>query len=72
MTNPLRQVLELPVPERVKLVQDIWDSVVEVPDALPLTDRERQELDRRLDDYERNPKLGVPWAELKARLLASR
>jgi putative addiction module component (TIGR02574 family) len=30
----------------------------------------QQELDRRLEAYERNPDAGVPWAELKQRLLA--
>ncbi len=59
--------LELSVPERLQLVQAIWDSIE--PDAVPIGDRERQELDRRLDSYSQNPEAGKPWEEVKARLL---
>jgi len=65
----LSEVLELPVAERLKLVEAIWDSIAEVPDALVLTEAQRTELDRRLDDYENNPEAGSPWHEVKARVL---
>jgi putative addiction module component (TIGR02574 family) len=29
-----------------------------------LSDAEREELDRRLDDMERNPGTGVPWEQI--------
>ena len=31
-------ILNLSVSERIQLVQDIWDSIAEVPDSVPLTD----------------------------------
>ena len=31
------EILALPVEERVRLVEAIWDSISAVPDALPLT-----------------------------------
>ena len=67
----LSELLELPVEERLKLVEALWESVAECPEALELTTAQKQELDRRLAAYERDPDAGVLWAELKQRLLAS-
>ena len=72
MAVRLSELLALPVEERLKLIEALWESVAECPEALELTDAQRQELDRRLAAYERDPGAGVPWAELKQRLLASR
>jgi putative addiction module component (TIGR02574 family) len=69
--KPIRisDVLELPVTERLKLVEAIWDSIAEAPEALQLTEAQRAELDRRLDEYEKNPEAGSPWSEVKERIL---
>ena len=72
MAVSLSEVLNLPLEERLRLVESIWDSIAQFPDALELTDAQRLELDRRLESYEADPSAGVPWAELKARLLADR
>lgn len=58
-------ILELSVPERILLVEDIWDSIVSVPEAVPLTSKQREELDRRLESYHKNPAAGSPWEEVK-------
>ena len=62
-------VLDLPVDQRLRLVQALWDSIVRDPSTLPITDAERAELDRRLEDFKRNPSSGRSWEEVKARLL---
>ncbi len=31
-------ILNLSVSERIQLVEDIWDSIVEIPEAMILTD----------------------------------
>ena len=43
---------KLPVAERIKLVEELWDSIASDQKALPLTDEQKAELDRRLDAYE--------------------
>lgn len=43
---------KLPVEERIKLVEELWDSIASDQKALPLTDEQKAELDRRLDAYE--------------------
>lgn len=70
MAVKVSELLALPVHERLKLVEVLWESVAECPEALELTVAQKQELDRRLEAYERNPDAGVPWAEIKQRLLA--
>jgi len=72
MAVNLTELLQLPIEERLRLVEALWDSISEFPEALQLSVAQKQELDRRLAAYERNPDAGVPWAELKQRLLASR
>ncbi|MBZ4652649.1 MAG: hypothetical protein JG761_1449 [Proteiniphilum sp.] len=42
----------LPIVERIRLVEDIWDSIAADQEVLPITDEQRAELDRRLDAYE--------------------
>jgi putative addiction module component (TIGR02574 family) len=60
-------ILNLSVSERIQLVQDIWDSIAEVPDSVPLTDEQKAELDRRLDAYHRDPNAGSPWSVVRER-----
>ena len=72
MAVNLSELLQLPVEERLKLVEALWESIAEFPEALQLTPAQKQELDRRLAAYVRDPDAGVPWPELKARLLAGR
>ncbi len=60
-------ILRLSVSERIQLVEDIWDSIAEVPDSIPLTDEQKAELDRRLDAYHKNPLAGSPWSVVRER-----
>jgi putative addiction module component (TIGR02574 family) len=56
----LADVIKLPVPERLKLVEAIWDSIAAVPDAIELSEAQRAELQHRLDDCRSNPSVGSP------------
>ena len=62
------EILALPVPERVRLVGAIWDSISAVPEALPLTQWQREELDRRLAEFEADPEAGSTLEEVFARI----
>jgi putative addiction module component (TIGR02574 family) len=65
----IAEVLALPVAERLKVVEAIWDSIAEVPEALHLTPAQEAELDRRLESYRQDPTAGSPWPEVRARIL---
>ena len=43
---------KLPVDERIKLVEELWDSIAADQKMLPLTNEQKAELDKRLDAYE--------------------
>jgi len=64
----LADVLEMPIAERIQFVQDVWDSIAAIPEAVPLTDEQREELDRRLEAYHRDPETSSPWEEVKDRI----
>ena len=49
---------ELPIEERIKVVEDIWDSIAGDQKILPLTTTQKAELDRRLDAYEIDQNIG--------------
>jgi len=66
MGEPAFDFSELSVPERIQLVEDLWDSVAAESPFLPLTPEEIAELERRLDEMERNPDAGIPWEQVKA------
>ncbi|MEI8299628.1 MAG: addiction module protein [Pseudomonadota bacterium] len=42
----------LPFDERIKLAEDLWDSIASDKQALALTTEQKAELDLRLDAYE--------------------
>ena len=65
----ISDLLELPVAERIRLVEDLWDSIAEVPEALPVTEEQGRELDRRLEAHRESPAAAVPWAEVRKRLI---
>lgn len=67
-TMTLNEISQLSVAERIQLVQDIWDTVWSRPENLELTEAQSQELDRRLQNYRREPESSVPWDEVKERI----
>lgn len=63
------EIRSLPVPERVNLVEQIWDSIVEDEQAFELTDAQKAELDRRMAAHTASPNRGKPWVDVRKRLL---
>ena len=51
--------------ERIELVEAVWDSIAESPESLPVTAAQKRELDRRLEEYEKNPQAGRTWEQIR-------
>jgi putative addiction module component (TIGR02574 family) len=66
----LEQVKELPVPERIKLVEGIWDSIEAETETVELSPEQQAELERRIEDLRLNPGGGIPWETIRAEALA--
>jgi len=62
------EIQQLSVAERVQLAEEIWDSIAATPEQLPVTDAQREELDRRLVSHERESANVVPWEQVREKL----
>ena len=60
----------LSVGERIALVQEIWDSIAADAERSPLTEEQKQEIDRRLAAHRANPQAAIPWEQVEAEALA--
>jgi putative addiction module component (TIGR02574 family) len=67
-TISISDILELPVQERIRLVELIWDSVAAVPEAVETSPALKAELKARLAEFEANPDAGYSWDQVKSRL----
>ena len=70
ITTTLNQIVALDIQDRIRLVQGILDSIAAEQLDPDLTEPQKQELDRRINDYEANPGEVMTWAEVKASIKA--
>ena len=61
-------LFSLSIPERIQLVEDIWDSIAVRPEMVELTPHVRSELDNRLAEHEQCPDDVSSWDEVRSRL----
>ena len=63
------QILSLTVPEKLQLIAEIWDSVVIQAEQIPLSQSQKQEVERRLSSYQDLENQGDDWKNVKTRIL---
>jgi putative addiction module component (TIGR02574 family) len=61
-------VFDLSPPERLQLVEDLWDDLATTSEAVPIHDWQKQELARRKANLLSNPASGLAWEEVKGRV----
>jgi putative addiction module component (TIGR02574 family) len=64
MSVLLEQALKLPVSERKKLADDIYESINSSAEGFRLTPEQEVELQRRIADHEKHPEEAIPWEEV--------
>jgi putative addiction module component (TIGR02574 family) len=67
VSNLRNEIGNLSAAEKFELLDALWESLE--ADELTLTDAQRDELDYRIGQYERNPDEVVPWEQVRAGLL---
>ncbi len=67
MTDQLKQLdySNLSTAERILLAQELWDSVYQKGEDLPLTEAEVKEIRRRWDAYEAGKTATSSWQDVK-------
>jgi putative addiction module component (TIGR02574 family) len=65
-------ILKLSIPERIILVEEIWDTIVsEYDNDLEITNMEKKLIDQRLDSYQKNPEKISEWKDVYNRIVKS-
>ena len=64
--------LNLSIPERIQLVEDIWDTIAAQAERVELTEEEKKVIDERLKAYHQNPNLGSPWEGVFKRIVSKK
>ncbi len=68
MSHPKFDFSNLSPEERIQLAEDLWDSLDDRPEILPLTDAQAREIDRRLAAYRLDNDSGHPWEPVLNRI----
>jgi len=70
--NEIPEIARLSVPERILLLEELWDSIAAEPSSVPVPQSHRAELDRRLAEYEKDGGKLVTLEDLRQRVEAGR
>jgi len=67
LPNAAEELLKTPltVQQRLELIGELWDSIPESIDALPVPEWHREELERRLAAADANPDAAIPWEDIR-------
>lgn len=66
-SNLIEEAKKLDISQRILLVQEIWNSIVEESGCFDLRDAQKRELDRRLASFHADASQGRTWEEIKNR-----
>ena len=70
MRTEFAPIFKLGRAERLQLVEDLWDSIVEEEAQLPVPESKREELRRRKERFSQHPSSGRTWEQVKQRARA--
>ncbi|MFZ4640926.1 MAG: addiction module protein [Nodosilinea sp.] len=68
MNTEFAQVFELTLSEKLQFLEDLWDSIAQVPEQIPVLDWQKEELANRKAAYLQNPNSGSSWEAAKDRI----
>jgi putative addiction module component (TIGR02574 family) len=66
--SDIHEITKLSTPEKILLVEDLWDSIASDESAVPVPRSHMEELDRRLKRYESSPGTLLSLEELRTRI----
>ncbi len=63
------RIQELSVSERIILAEKLWDSIADENTQIELPEKQKVELDRRLQAFLDDQDIGSSWSEVKERII---
>jgi len=66
--SDIPEITKLSTPEKILLVEDLWDSIALNEAAVPVPESHKAELDKRLRRYESAPGSLLSLEELRTRI----
>ena len=64
----ISQIKNLSVPEKLLLVEEIWDDIIAGDPDITLSISQKKELDSRMASYKKNPGKCLNWWDAKKRI----
>ena len=61
-------IFDLSPPEKLQLVQDLWDDLAATPSEIPIHEWQKKELAQRKANLINNPDSGLSWNEVKQKI----
>jgi len=68
MHPEVEHLRKLPVAERLRVVEELWDDIGQPSESFPLPDWHRAEVERRAADLEADPAIALSREELWRRV----
>lgn len=68
MSTAYSQIFELSVPDRLRLFEELWESIARAPKSLPLIEWQKAELNRRKAAQDQSGTPGASWEEVEQRI----
>jgi putative addiction module component (TIGR02574 family) len=66
-TDPI-SIFDLSPSEKLQLVEDLWDELAATPELVPVHNWQKEELDRRKANLQKNPASGLSWPEIQRKV----
>lgn len=67
----LPQIHAMSATEKLLLVSELWDEISSHAEDVPVSREVMEELDRRAEEYVRDPSAVISWEDAKERVLNS-
>ncbi len=68
MNTNVVSIFDLTPPEKLQLVEDLWDDLAATPTEVPVYEWQKKELTRRKANLMNNPASGGSWVNVKDKI----
>lgn len=62
------QISQLSIPEKIQLVEDLWDDIAAHPEKLAVPEWQKSELNQRKAKFQKNPQSASRWEDIKKKI----